>query len=258
MSERDPSGVCAIVLCAGVGSRLRPWTDDRPKCLVPVAGRTMLARTLDALARTEGVRRAVIVTGYLHAMVERAVRDAPLPVALAHAEDFARTQNVVSLATGLRLRSEGEPWMKLDGDLLVRREVLGRLLSVSLEDGADSARVAVDTGADLTDEAMKVSLATSRITRFGKGLSRTDAAGESIGVEAFFGASADVVADAIDRAVTAGRTGLYYEDVYNDVTDRARFALVPVESDAWIEVDDGEDLARAEALLAADRSVRWD
>lgn len=49
----------AMVLAAGLGSRLRPITDVTPKPLVPVAGRTLLDRGLDQLARA-GVRRAVI------------------------------------------------------------------------------------------------------------------------------------------------------------------------------------------------------
>ena len=40
----------AVILAAGVGSRLAPLTNDQPKALVPVAGRSMLFRQLDRLA----------------------------------------------------------------------------------------------------------------------------------------------------------------------------------------------------------------
>jgi choline kinase len=53
----------AVVLAAGEGNRLRPLTADRPKCLVELAGRPLLAWQLDALGHA-GVEDVTIVTGY--------------------------------------------------------------------------------------------------------------------------------------------------------------------------------------------------
>ena len=62
----------AIILAAGVGKRLWSLTQHRPKCLIELGGRTLLARYLDALAWV-GIRQAVVVVGYKQDMIRSAV-----------------------------------------------------------------------------------------------------------------------------------------------------------------------------------------
>lgn len=249
MSDATPASTCAILLCAGVGSRLRPLTDDRPKCLVPVAGTTMLALSLAALSASRVVNRVVIVTGYRAELVREAAQSSPLPVTFAHADRYETTQNVVSLDVGLRARNPRESWMKLDGDLIVDPAIIAAMVGAP-------ARVAVDTSVRVGAEEMKVLVDRGRVTCFGKGLSPKRCAGESIGVEAFSDIGGDRVAAAIHRAVERGRTDVYYEDVYNDVLGEVLFEPLAVDSSSWIEVDDHDDLARATALIERDPRFR--
>lgn len=53
----------AVILAAGIASRLRPLTDTTPKCLLKVGERCLLQRAFDALLQN-GFREFVIVTGY--------------------------------------------------------------------------------------------------------------------------------------------------------------------------------------------------
>lgn len=68
----------AFVLAAGLGQRMRPLTNDRPKPLLEVAGRTMLDRALDALEQA-GVKDVVVNGHYLADQVEAAVRGRATP-----------------------------------------------------------------------------------------------------------------------------------------------------------------------------------
>lgn len=63
----------AMILAAGLGTRLRPLTDSRPKPLIAVAGRTMLDRVIDRLAEA-GVRRFVINMHYMADQIAQHVR----------------------------------------------------------------------------------------------------------------------------------------------------------------------------------------
>jgi NDP-sugar pyrophosphorylase family protein len=59
----------AMILAAGLGTRLRPLTDDRPKALVEIAGRTLLEMCLERL-RSFGVNEVIVNTHHFADMVK--------------------------------------------------------------------------------------------------------------------------------------------------------------------------------------------
>jgi len=75
----------AVLLAAGLGTRMGEITRTRPKCLLPVAGRPLLGRWLEQLARA-GVAEALVNTHHLAPQVRDYLAGArpPLPVRLAH------------------------------------------------------------------------------------------------------------------------------------------------------------------------------
>lgn len=240
----------AVILVAGVGSRLRPLTDDRPKALVEVGGETILGRALRLLGE-HGVTRAVLATGYREDSVVRALAGLRMDCVFCRNDRFDSTQNSVSLALCRQAVGE-EAFFKLDGDVLFQREVLTRLDACPAE-----LAVAVDRTRRTDAEAMKLRLGEGmRIAELGKGLSLDAAAGESIGIERLAASACRPLFDALDRAVAAGRTGLYYEDVYSELIGQGRLAAEAVDTGdlPWTEVDDRADLARAEELVRRESS----
>jgi choline kinase len=247
MAEPIPAPAqVAVILVAGVGQRLRPLTDDRPKALVEVGGQTILGRATRALA-THGVAEIVLATGYREDAVERAMADCPVPVRLCPNLAYDTTQNSVSLLA-CRRAVAGRGFYKLDGDLVFDAEVLARLDRA----GADLA-VAVDSSVALGSEEMKVAVrsGSTTITAFGKNLVPRACHGESIGVERVASGAAERVFAALAAAVAAGETQLYYEDVYARLLARSlRAEAVEVGDLRWIEIDTAEDLSRARRLFA--------
>lgn len=234
----------AVLLVAGAGTRLGD-PEGRPKSLVEIAGRSMLARAAEHL-RAVGVEHLVLATGYREEAIVHATANLGMATSFCRNDAYASTQNAVSL---LRCASAigDASFFKLDGDVLFQPEVLLRLLNT---DGQIAA--AVDTGAALADEEMKVYVQDGRITHFGKGLDPKRSAGESIGIERVDASVAPQLFAALARAERQGRTNLYYEDVYQELIDQGvRAGVADVTDLPWIEVDTREDLARATELFGA-------
>jgi len=237
----------AVILVAGIGSRLRPITDDRPKALVDIGGETILGRTVRLLAEY-GVRKIVLATGYREDAVRAAMETAPASfgsIEYCRNPEYDRTQNSVSLALCRSAVGPGN-FFKLDGDVVFQRQVLERL-------DASSAplAVAVDAGRMLDAEAMKVTVSGSAISAFGKGIALAESAGESIGIERILASSTATLFDALEREISAGQTGLYYEDVYSRLIAAGALGAeaVAVADLPWTEVDDFADLERARELV---------
>ncbi|MBI3201249.1 MAG: phosphocholine cytidylyltransferase family protein [Myxococcales bacterium] len=232
----------AVLLVAGIGSRLRPLTDDRPKALVDIGGETILGRAVRLLAE-HGVERLVLATGYREDAVQSALASCPLEVVYCRNDRFDSTQNAVSLAL-CRDAVVGRAFFKLDGDVVFRPEVLARI------DACDAPLAVAVDGTRRTDaEAMKFRRGQGdRIEAFGKGLALDQAAGESIGIERISAEASLPLFEALARPESAS---LYYEDVYSQLIGAGQLSALAVEVGdlPWTEVDDPSDLARARALF---------
>jgi choline kinase len=239
----------AVILVAGVGARLRPLTDERPKALVSIGDETLLGRQLRLLAEY-GLERVILATGYREDAVRDAVRTSPIPIEFCRNERYDETQNAVSLALCRRAVNDAA-FFKLDGDVVFTADVLTRLDAC-----AAPLAAAVDERRALDAEAMKVSAdAEGRVRAFGKGLRVSESAGESMGIERLEASAVEPLFGALDDALRAGRTDLYYEDVYSELIARGQLEgrIVKVGDLAWTEIDDFADLERARALVARER-----
>src|SRR4029078_5557051 len=106
----------AVILAAGCATRLRPYSDDTPKTLLPVGGVPILRRTITSLLRV-GFDQFVIGTGYLEHMVRDAVGSwfPDLDVTSVPNDVFRTTNNAYSLLL-TRKYVEDDGFILLDGD----------------------------------------------------------------------------------------------------------------------------------------------
>jgi len=233
-----------VILAAGIGSRLSPLTETRPKALVPFGGRPLIAGTLDALAEC-GVRSVVVVTGHGRQALRQYLAERPdLDVACVDNPAYATTNTLASLLAAAP-EIQGD-FLLLDGDLVFEPAVGVRLLE-------PGTRLAIDYGRPLDDEAVKVALWGERIVAVGKTLpAGLSAKAESIGMARIDGAVAPRLF-ALGRVLLAnGARQAYYEAAFQRLIDEGlAFEGTDVTGLRWVEIDDHDDLGRAEAMFVA-------
>jgi choline kinase len=236
-----------MVLAAGAGRRLAPYTDTLPKTLVPVDGdRTILDIALANL-KAAGIDDVAVVTGYAAAAVEqrRAAleRDHGVALQLVFNDKAEVWNNAYSLWCARDLLPEGV--LLINGDTVHPPSVEETLLAAR---GPDIL-LALDDVKPLGGEEMKVQLdGDGRVSRINKALDPATAQGEYIGLTLIEPAAAAPLAGALE-ATFRRDPQLYYEDGYQEFADRGgRVGVAPIGAVDGAEVDDHADLARAREI----------
>ncbi|MFC4149357.1 phosphocholine cytidylyltransferase family protein [Micromonospora mangrovi] len=236
-----------MVLAAGAGRRLRPYTDTLPKALVPVDGEiTILDIALRNLAEV-GLTEVVIVVGYAADAV--VARQAALEekygvtITLVHNDKAEEWNNAYSLWLAREHFARGV--LLVNGDTVHPVSVEKTLLA----ERGPGILLAVDTIKELAEEEMKTTFdAAGQLTRITKLMDPGEAYGEYIGATLIEPQVAGALADALE-ATWRRDPNLYYEDGYQEFAERGgEVRAAPIGDVSWVEVDNHADLARAREI----------
>ncbi|MGM9335305.1 phosphocholine cytidylyltransferase family protein [Streptomyces murinus] len=243
-----------LVLAAGAGRRLRPYTDTLPKALVPVGAQdapeavSVLDLTLGNFAEI-GLTEVAIIVGYrkeaVYARQAEFEEKYGLKLTLIDNDKAEEWNNAYSLWCGRDALKDGV--ILANGDTVHPVSVEKTLLAAR----GDGKKIilALDTVKSLADEEMKVVVDPAKgMTKITKLMDPAEATGEYIGVTLIEGDAAEELADAL-RTTFERDPQLYYEDGYQELVDRGfRIDVAPIGDVDWVEIDNREDLARGREI----------
>ncbi len=246
----------AIIVAAGMGRRLSPYTDDRPKCLVEVNGRSILQRQVDAY-RAAGVDDIVIVRGY---MKEKIAVDG---ARYFENTDF-RNNNILSSLFYAEPAMDGG-FLFSYSDIVFRPEVVRQVIA---RDGDYALCIDrlwheayVGRVHHPVEEGEVAKVEDGRVTLVGKKtMPPEEATGEFIGLARFSAAAAERMRARFHQRQKElpgkpyGRAPRfevsYLTDLLNDLIDGGE-VMRPVFIDGgWREIDTVEDLERAKSVVS--------
>ena len=228
-----------------MAKRLRPLTDNKPKCLLEVGGKTLLERTVGAMLQA-GIKEFVVVTGYCADQIRDFLTThfPTLDITFIHNADYEHNNNIFSLWLSMQV-VRGKDFLLMDSDILcdpaavvrIAREPESALALNRHECGEEEIKVIVD--------------AEGRITEISKVCSIEQAIGESVGIEKMTADYSEAIYHELKQMIEEeGLIDVFYERAFERLIPQGHtFRVVDTTDYFSYELDTPEDFERAQQLM---------
>ncbi len=237
----------ALLLAAGIGSRLYPLTRNEPKCLTIVNAMSILERLISSLNQ-HGFKRLVVITGHL----ENHIRDflgnqaGDIKIDYIFSPLYKTTNNIYSLWMAREIINE--PFLLLESDLVFDESLLDDMLYPD--------RIAVAKMQPWMDGTCVTINQSQQVKAFWAGNAYSFGAikYKTVNIYSISLNSWHCIVKKLDQHISEGKVNDYYETVFADmIADGSLFfKIVSFDGKPWYEIDTIEDLAEAEKLFSSD------
>ncbi len=239
----------AIILAAGVGSRIRPLTDNCPKSLLMLDGKTILEMMISSILAC-GIKEIIIVLGYLPEQIRTFITTnfPDVDVTYIYNERYEDTNTGFSLML-TKEHIGNSAFIKFDADVVFARNILSNLINIEYENC-----LCIDKNIQLEAEEVKVILkGSNKVFKANKLVDPAEAAGESIGIEKISNKTAIALFAELNLMMKdKNNYQAYYEAAYERLIDKnILFHAMDITGLKWIEIDTLEDYNEAKSICSS-------
>jgi len=234
----------AIILAAGIGSRLRPMTNEKPKTLVRVNNKPMLGRIIDSLYEN-GIKDVVICTGFESSQIINYCKNNYSFINFHFVEnrEYEDTNNMYSLF--LAKEYLNDDIILMNADLVFDSEIIKGLIK------QEGTAVAVDKGRYI-EESMKIIVKDGIIKSISKKINEGDAYGCSIDIYKISGEDTRLLIEEMEVIIRDKKDRNQWTEVMLDnLFSSGKIKAKPfnIGNNRWYEIDNYDDLSKAEILF---------
>jgi choline kinase len=234
-----------VILAAGMATRLKPLTDETPKCLLKLDEQPILYYMIRNLKKNN-IEDIIVVTGFQNGKIENYLLEnfPELNFQFIHNADYETTNNAYSLL--LAEKAIKKDFLLLDSDIVFHPDIISTLLSFP-----HKPVLAVNRHACGEEEIKVIVDGQNRIHEISKQVEIAQTWGESIGIEFFDRESKETLFRTLQkRIIKENRVNEFYEASFQEMIQEGQdFYAVDTSMYPAMEIDFAEDLEQARKLV---------
>lgn len=225
----------AILLAAGMGTRISRYLSGKPKCTVEIGGTTLIEYTVDLLNK-KGITDVAIVLGYNGG----AIRDVLKGKNVSFYENpfYDVTNSIASLWFAKDFFNADDRYIIMNGDVFLQEELLDRVLE------EEKSPVMFADGSRKEEADYKFKYENGILKKYGKELTGDDITGEYIGLGVFDSEFIKRFTEQMENMISVQRHNVWWENVVYDISEKSEVYVTDIAGLFWAEVDYIEDYKR--------------
>lgn len=232
----------AVILAAGMGTRLRPITEKVPKCMVKVNKETIIENQINNLI-DNGINDILVVGGYKYNTLKEHIERISRSISILDNEDYDKTNNMYSLYMAKEFINN-EEFILLNGDVFFEKDIIKNLLINNYPD------LIVCDNDNYIEESMKITVKDGKIQNISKKISPEESYGTTIDIYKFSSSSAKKLFAIIDNIINKEKNLNSWSEVAIDkLFNYVDFKPLDIDY-KWVEIDNHDDLALAKDLFS--------
>lgn len=224
----------AIILAAGMGTRISRFIDEKPKCMVDIGGITLIKYTVELL-KSKGISKIIIAVGYKAELIKEELKNCEVEFAY---NPFYDVTNGIASMWFARDYLDSEETIVMSGDVYLEPEIIERLIEVKSDPVllADSSRV--------IEADYRYNYENGILKKYGKDLSVEETTGECLGVAKLGKKYVVRYKEHMLKMINSQIHSVWWENVLYDLSARENIYVEDINGCFWAEVDYVEDYKR--------------
>lgn len=224
----------AIILAAGMGTRISRFIEEKPKCMVDIGGKPLIRYTVDLL-RSKGISQIVIVVGYKAECIKEELKDCS--VDFVYNPFFDVTNGIASMWFARDFLTDEET-IVMSGDVYLEGEIIDRLM------GIDKDPVLLADSGRIIEADYRYNYENGILKKYGKDLSIDETTGECLGVAKLGKKFVKRYKEHMLEMINSQCHSVWWENVLYDLSSKENIYIADIKGCFWAEVDYVEDYKR--------------
>lgn len=225
----------AIILAAGIGTRISKFIEEKPKCMVDIGGKVLIEYTVDML-REKNIEDITIVVGYKAEIIKNQLKGKN--VNFVYNPFFDVTNGIASMWFARDYLVPGEETMIMSGDVYLEPEIVDELIKF------DKSPVLLADSSRRIEADYRYQYENGILKKYGKDLSVEETTGECLGVAKLGADFVSTYKEHMINMINSQCHSVWWENVLYDLSSCEDIYIHDVSGIFWSEVDYVEDYRR--------------